>query len=119
MGLDEIALHRNWEDANRYAIGTHYQLNDKVILQAGFAYEDSVVSDDNRTVDMPLDRIMRYTAGALYQLNTDTQLAFGIEYADLGDAKVTSEGSPPPFTGPDGSYDNSALAASFSVNYQF
>ena len=119
MGLDEIALHRNWEDANRYAIGTHYQLNDKVILQAGFAYEDSVVSDENRTVDMPLDRIMRYTAGALYQLNTDTQLAFGIEYADLGDAKVTSEGSPPPFTGPDGSYDNSALAASFSVNYQF
>jgi long-chain fatty acid transport protein len=119
MGLDEIALHRNWEDANRYAIGTHYQLNDKVILQAGFAYEDSVVSDENRTVDMPLDRIMRYTAGALYQVNTDTQLAFGIEYADLGDAKVTSEGSPPPFTGPDGSYDNSALAASFSVNYQF
>ena len=118
-GLDEIALHRNWEDANRYAIGTHYQLNDKVILQAGFAYEDSVVSDENRTVDMPLDRIMRYTAGALYQVNTDTQLAFGIEYADLGDAKVTSEGSPPPFTGPDGSYDNSALAASFSVNYQF
>jgi long-chain fatty acid transport protein len=119
MNLDEIALHRNWEDANRYALGTHYQLNDKVILQAGFSYEDSVVSDDNRTVDLPLDRIMRYTAGALYQVNTATQLAFGIEYADLGDAKVTSEGSPVPFVGPDGSYDNSALAASFSVNYQF
>jgi long-chain fatty acid transport protein len=117
--LSEIALHRNWEDANRYAIGTHYQLNNQVILQAGVAYEDSVVSDENRTVDMPLDRTIRYSMGALYQMNTDTQLAFGVEYVDLGDAKVTSEGSPPPFTGPDGSYDASALAASFSVNYQF
>jgi len=117
--LSEITLHRNWEDTNRYAIGTHYQLNNQVILQAGVAYEDSVVSDENRTVDMPLDRTIRYSMGALYQMNTDTQLAFGVEYVDLGDAKVTSEGSPPPFTGPDGSYDASALAASFSVNYQF
>ena len=121
LGLDEIALHRNWEDANRYAIGTHYQLNDQVILQAGFAYEDSVVSDDNRTVDLPLDRIIRYTAGALYQVNTSTQLAFGIEYADLGDAKITNDPSADPdmFDSPSGSYDSSALAASFSVNYQF
>lgn len=119
MGLDEIALHRDWEDANRYAIGTHYQLNDKVILQAGFAYEDSVVSDENRTVDLPLDRIIRYTAGALYQANTDTQLAFGIEYADLGEAETINDPSSAPFNSPSGTYDSSALAASFSVNYQF
>ena len=119
MGLDEIALHRNWEDTNRYAIGTHYQLNNQVILQAGVAYEDSVVSDENRTVDLPLDRTIRYSAGALYQMNTDTQLAFGVEYVDLGDAKITNDPSSAPFDSPAGSYDASALAASFSVNYQF
>lgn len=119
MGLDDITLHRNWEDANRYAIGTHYQLTDKVILQAGYSYEDSVVSDDNRTVDMPLDTIKRYTAGVLYQMDSDTSLGFGIEYADLGNAKITNNPSSAPFDSPSGSYDNSALAASFSINHKF
>jgi len=117
--IEEITMHRNWEDANRYAVGSHYQLNDKVILQVGVAYEDSVVSDDNRTVDLPLDRTIRYSAGTLYQMNNATQLAFGVEYVDLGDAKITNDPSSAPFDSPAGSYDASALAASFSVNYQF
>lgn len=117
--LNEIALHRNWEDANRYAIGAHYQLTDKVILQAGYSYEDSVVSDDNRTVDLPLDKIQRYTAGVMYQMNAKTNLGFGIEYADLGDAKITNNPSSAPFDSPSGYYDSSALAASFSINHKF
>jgi long-chain fatty acid transport protein len=117
--ITDIALHRNWEDANRYAIGTHYQLTDKVILQAGYAYEDSVVSDENRTVDLPLDKIQRYTVGVLYQMNNNTGLAFGVEYADLGDANIINNPSSAPFDSPSGSYDNSALAASFSVNHKF
>lgn len=112
-------IHRNWEDADRYALGTQYQLTDTVILQAGYAYETSVVSDENRTVDLPLDSIQRYTAGVLYQMNSDTSLGFGIEYAKLGDAKIINDPSTAPLDSPSGSYDSSALAASFSVNYQF
>lgn len=112
-------IHRNWEDAERYAIGAQYQLNDKMILQAGYAYETSVVSDEDRSVDLPLDKIQRYTAGILYQMNTSTSLGFGIEYANLGDAKIINDPSTAPLDSPSGSYDSSALAASFSVNYQF
>jgi long-chain fatty acid transport protein len=112
-------IHRDWEDANRYAIGTHYQLTDKVILQAGYAYEDSVVSDENRTVDLPLDTIQRFSAGVLYQMNTSTELGFAMEYASLGNAVIINDPSTAPLDSPSGSYDNSAIAASFSVNHRF
>jgi len=113
-----LTLERNWKDANRYAVGTHYQLNNKVILQAGYAFEESTVDDADRNVDIPLDEIQRYTVGALYTVTTDTELAFGLEYADLGTPSTESEDNND-FSAPSGEFDNSAVAASFSVNYRF
>jgi len=113
-----LTLERNWKDANRYAVGTHYQLNDKVILQAGYAFEESTVDTHDRNVDIPLDEIQRYTVGALYTVTTDTELAFGLEYADLGTPSTVSEENND-FSAPSGEFDNSAVAASFSVNYSF
>lgn len=117
-GLDNIELDRHWQDANRYAIGTHYQLSEDIILQAGFSLDKSPVSKADRSVDLPLDDIKRYTLGTLYQLNSSVGLGFGLEYADLGDAE-TQTSDDPLFASPAGSYDNSAIAASFSMNYQF
>ncbi|GLQ32967.1 aromatic hydrocarbon degradation protein [Litoribrevibacter albus] len=115
-GLD-IPIERNWQDANRYAIGGHYQLTQNVTLQAGFSYDESPVETEDRTADLPLDDIKRYTLGAVYQANEQTELAFGIEYADLGNAKIEQhEGL---LSSPAGDYDNSAVAASMSVNYKF
>ena len=117
-GLDNIELDRHWQDANRYAIGTHYQLSEDIILQAGFSLDESPVSKADRSVELPLDEIKRYTLGTLYQLNSSVGLGFGLEYADLGDAE-TQTSDDPLFASPAGSYDNSAVAASFSMNYQF
>jgi len=111
-------LERNWKDANRYAVGTHYQLNDKVILQAGYAFEESTVDTTDRNVDIPLDEIQRYTVGALYTVTASTELAFGLEYADLGTPSTVPEDNND-FSAPSGEFDNSAVAASFSVNYSF
>ncbi len=113
-----LTLERNWKDANRYAVGTHYQLNDKVILQAGYAFEESTVDTHDRNVDIPLDEIQRFTVGALYTVTNSTELAFGLEYADLGTPSTESEDNND-FSAPSGEFDNSAVAASFSVNYSF
>ncbi len=118
LPLESLELHRNWVDANRYAVGAHYQLNETVTLQAGYAFDESPVETEDRSADMPLDDIQRMTVGVNYKLNLQTHFAFGIEYADLGTPELT-ESDDPLFSSPKGQYDNSATAASFSINYQF
>jgi len=118
-GLMDLTLHRNWQDANRYAIGTHYQVSPNVVLQAGYSLDESPVETENRNADMPLDDIQRFTLGSLYQVNTNTQLSLGLEYADLGQPTLSGEDDDGLFKAPNGQYDNSAVATSFSVNYQF
>ncbi len=118
LPLDTLELHRNWADANRYAVGTLYQLNDTITLQAGYAFDESPVDTVDRSADLPLDDIQRITAGVNYKLNLKTDLAFGIEYADLGSPELQDSGDPL-FSSPEGEYENSATAASFSINYQF
>lgn len=121
LGDEPIVLevHRNWQDANRYALGTHYKLNDKLTLQAGFSYDESVVTDEYRSADLPLDDIKRYTLGSLYQVTDAVQLAFGLEYAQLGSANIEAPEEGDPLGSPQGSYESSAVATSFAVNYQF
>ncbi|MFT6974937.1 MAG: long-chain fatty acid transport protein [Bermanella sp.] len=118
LPLDSLNLHRNWIDANRFAVGTHYQLNETVILQAGYAFDESPVETADRSADLPLDDIQRLTAGVIYKLNLNTDLALGIEYADLGKPELTASDDPM-FSSPNGRYDNRATAASVSVNYRF
>jgi len=113
----EIDLERNWKDANRYAIGTHYQLNDNVILQAGYSYEESTVETADRSIDLPLDNIQRFTVGAIYKVSPNIDLSLGLEYADLGSPNIEDNGDPL-FASPEGEYDNSAMAGSLSINYK-
>jgi len=116
--LSEIELERNWKDANRYAVGTHYQLTDSLILQAGYSLDESTVDTEDRSADLPLNDIHRYTAGALYQATDSTGLAFSLEYADLGKTKIEDSGDPL-FSSPAGEIESSATVATFAVNYQF
>ena len=117
-GLDTLELHRNWQDAQRYALGGHYALNDALTLQAGYSLDESPVSTADRSVDMPIDDIERYALGALYKVNDTVDLSFSVEYADMGSAK-TQTNDDPMFASPAGEFDTSVIATSFSLNYQF
>jgi long-chain fatty acid transport protein len=118
-GLMDLTLHRDWNDANRYAVGTHYQMSESLILQAGYSLDESPVETENRNADMPLDDIQRFTLGGLYKMNTQTSLGLGLEYADLGNPSLSGSEEDGLFKAPNGQYDNSAVATSFSINYQF
>lgn len=116
--FSEIELERHWKDANRYAIGTQYQLTNDLILQAGYSFDESTVDTEDRSADLPLNDIHRYTAGVLYQATESTGLAFGLEYADLGKSKIEDSGDPL-FSSPAGEIESSATVATFAINYQF
>jgi hypothetical protein len=72
-----------------------------VILQAGYAFDESPVEALDRSADLPLDDNQRLTAGVIYKLNTD--LALGIQYADLGDPELTASDDPM-FSSPNGRF---------------
>jgi long-chain fatty acid transport protein len=101
-----LVTDRNFNDTVHVAIGGHYRVHERWRLTAGFAYDTSPVGDESRTVDMPLDRQFRYSAGALWDLNDRWTLGLGYTFVDLGEAKINQSR---PFAG--------TLSGKYSENY--
>ena len=72
---------RNWEDTYKFAAGVHFHPNGEWLLQLGFAYDTSPVDADDPTPDMPIDRQIRYAAGAQYEWSEDVSLGGQFVYA--------------------------------------
>jgi long-chain fatty acid transport protein len=79
---------RNFDDTWHFAFGFQYEIDDPWLLSMGIAYDESPVSDSDRTPDMPLDRQWRYAAGLQYDLNEDMTIGCAYEFLDLGDAEI-------------------------------
>lgn len=86
---DGAALKKNWKDTYHYAAGLQYKLNDKWDLTSGIAYDTNPIDADDRTADLPVDRQVRYNAGARYQYSEALSLGGYVNYTDLGNARIT------------------------------
>ena len=110
---------RNYKDTWHFALGMQYQISDPWLVRAGIAYDKSPVDDDDRTPDLPLDRQIRYAAGADYEWDDNLTIGFAYEYMDAGDAEIDQ------FRGPlagrlKGEYDtNEVHFFVFNVNWKF
>ncbi len=104
-------LEKNWDDTYHSAIGLEYRLSDKWQLTTGIAYDTNPVDATDRTADMPVDRQVRYAAGARYQLSESMTIGGYVNYVDLGSAKIRTD-----FWG--GEYkDNNLLQLSVFLNW--
>ena len=87
-GYPEMVIDRNFKDANRYAIGAEYGLNDRVTLQLGFSYDESPVDNSDRMPDIPVDEIFKTSIGAIYRVNNQLDI-HGYAIAEfLGDGEI-------------------------------
>ena len=77
-----------------WSIGAMYRVAAAWLLTAGFAYDTSPVSESNRTVTVPLDRQIRYSAGVQYDLSKATTLGVAYTLIDGGDAPVNQDAGP-------------------------
>jgi len=89
-----LTADRNYDDTWHMAIGARYRVSPPWLLMTGFAYDSSPVDNDDRTVDLPLDRQYRYSLGAQYQYSKDLTLGSAFEILDAGDARVNQTGGP-------------------------
>ena len=87
-GYPELVINRNFKDANRYAVGTEYGINDRLTLQLGLSFDESPVDDSDRMADIPVEEIIKTAVGAIYQVN-DRLTMHGYFIAEfLGDGEI-------------------------------
>jgi len=84
----KLTQDRNFDDTWHFALGFQYEINEPWLLSMGIAYDESPVSDSDRTPDMPLDRQWRYGTGIQYDLSEDMTVGCAYEFLDLGDAEI-------------------------------
>jgi long-chain fatty acid transport protein len=80
-----------WRDTYGFSLGVHYRPTEKWLLQAGFGYDTSPVSDGNRNASLPIDEQFRYSAGVQYDLTERINMGGAFVYADYGKNKIDSD----------------------------
>ena len=84
----QLTQDRNFDDTWHFALGFQYEIDEPWLLSVGIAYDESPVSDRDRTPDMPLDRQWRYATGLQYDLSKDMTVGCAYELLDAGDAEI-------------------------------
>ena len=107
---DRLAL--NFEDAWRLALGVNYFLSPNWTFRGGLAWDQSPVTDQNRTVRLPDNDRYWIALGAQYKFGKGGALDFGYAHLFVPSASVnqTKQSTLGPFTitnNATGSYDNS------------
>jgi long-chain fatty acid transport protein len=83
-----LKLPRDWDDVWKFAAGVRWRVADDWTLMTGVAYDTSPTDRDKRTADMPVDRQIRVSFGAQYELSESTTIGASFTYADFGDAAI-------------------------------
>ena len=81
----------NYQDTWHGAIGAQYRASEKWLLSGGFAYDTSSVSDEERTVGLPVGEAYRFGLGAQWQVSQAVNLGAAYEFMWMGDMPVTQQ----------------------------
>lgn len=116
----------NYHNAVRWAIGTHYKLDDKWVLRAGFEFDESPVDNNDRTPRIPDQDRYWLAFGVGYNLSDSFQFDFAyarifVPDYSINDTEVTTgalAGVPVGNT-LEGDYEGDADIFSLQVTWKF
>ncbi|KJG40799.1 aromatic hydrocarbon degradation protein [Photobacterium angustum] len=77
---NDLIKEENWKDNYRFAIGTTYQVNSKLALRSGIAYDMAAVDEAHRTQTIPETDRTWLSLGAGYQWSKNLTLDAGLTY---------------------------------------
>jgi long-chain fatty acid transport protein len=118
-------IDERWVDVWAVAFGGTYQLNDKLALRAGYAYDQSPVRDEYRTARVPSSDRQWVTLGAGYTVNQDLSFDVAAGYLfmypmDLEERNKKNDNTyTPSNTEVSGEYEIDVFGLSAQVNYKF
>ncbi len=83
-----------YKDGWHYALGCEYQFNDNLLLSFGGAYDNSVISNSQRTFSFPVGKQYRFGTGFKWALNYCTSIDASYEFQWFGDLPTTQNRGP-------------------------
>ncbi len=89
-----IEANLHFSDTYQLAIGQQYRFTENVQWSAGFAYDSAPVSQENRSVVLPLDRQLRYGTGIQYKINRQMTAGAAWEFMDAGPGPLSNRRGP-------------------------
>jgi len=96
LGFDNkvAVIDRNWQDTWHAGIAMTHVLEKNNLISLGMSYDSSPVKDEDRTFDLPMDRIFKVSAGYLWRLKDNLSMSMGATVYFMGDGSVdqTSQG---------------------------
>jgi long-chain fatty acid transport protein len=116
-------IEENWSDTTAVAIGANYRLNDDWLLRAGYANDQSPVSNTYRTARVPDNDRQWLSSGINYRINEDLDIDFAFSYLFFEDTQVDEvnrglDGEQKDLANLQGDYSLDVIAYSFQVNYK-
>ncbi|GEA02602.1 long-chain fatty acid outer membrane transporter [Alteromonas sp. KUL17] len=90
-GDDYLLKEENFDDSWRAALGVTYILNDEITLRAGYAYDDGVVSVENRSLSIPDTDRHWFSGGMTYTVSEDTSIDVAYVFIDGREANIDKD----------------------------
>jgi long-chain fatty acid transport protein len=121
-GSGTTTVQENWRNSWFAGIGTNYQVNDRLMLQTGFAYDESPVTNANRTTRVPDADHYDIGFGVQYAVlrNATLQFAYGHVFSPGGTINNTaSPGLPTPSGTITGKYSDSDNSFTAGLDVKF
>lgn len=109
----------NWRDANFFAVGTSYKLDEQWKLRLGLAYDQSAVRFAHRTPRIPDSDRVWYSAGLGYEYSEKLNFDFGFTYIQAHKGNLNTAVTGNSGKNVSAEYDSSIKAVAFSMNYAF
>jgi long-chain fatty acid transport protein len=97
-GSGNTTIQENWRNTWFIGAGANYQVTNKLLLQSGFAYDQSPVTDANRTSRIPDADHYDLTFGVQYQLLPSTKLELAYAHVFTPGGSIHSTGASSPLT---------------------
>ncbi|QXH74811.1 outer membrane protein transport protein [Pseudomonas atacamensis] len=88
LGAESTTAEANFKDTWHLSVGGQYQATPQWLWNFGIAYDSSAVSDNNRTVNMPMAASWRVATGATYALSKDIEANVSWAMIWIGDMPV-------------------------------
>ena len=111
-------IEENWRNTYAISVGANYQLTQTLMLQSGVGFDQSPVTDSNRTSRIPDSNRYEIAVGAQYQVLPNLTLQVAYAHIFFTSAEITSETSTTSGVLV-GKYSTSADTASLGVKYRF
>jgi len=110
---------RNYKDANTYRFGVQYEATEKLIIRAGYYFDESPVQSGFFAPETPRGDSNNYTFGLSYQLNPKFALDASFLYLKFNEVSESYDGYleggvPAPFAG---AYQSRAFVAGIGLTY--